>query len=219
MKKAIAIALMMVLCSPALAGIVAVGDADFNNPISLVTADGTQNWTNWAEVVKGGGPASIRCSQRGGGSQYEGAYAAEIRYQDSALEQTLTEVIGTDAYTLSVWADCRDQGYTSYVGIALYADNGGSKTEIDFIEVALSNPADPDGNDYELLTLEADAAELAPYIGQNLGIWLYANSPGEPSLFDLVSVEKAGGAGGAIPEPAGLGLVGLALLAVRRRRS
>ncbi len=201
---------------PALPGI-PVGDADFNNPSNLNTIDGVINWASWDEVLLyGDGPERI--AQRADGMQYEGAYAAEVRYDGTALEQTLSEVIGTAAYTLSVYADSRDHGYSTHVGIALYADDGGTKTTIDFLEQWVANLVDPAGQDYELLTLEADSAELAPYIGQNLGIRLYTVEHAEPALFDLVIVEKAGAVGSEVPEPAGLGLLGLALLAVRRKR-
>jgi hypothetical protein len=221
MKKSILAALMMTLfCGGvAMATPVTVGDADFNNPITTNGVDGVKNWASWNEVSLFGSDA-LRIAPRGTtGDTWEGAYAAEVRYAGTALQQTLGEVIvgSTLSYTLSVYADSRDEGYSTLVGIALFANNGSTKTTIGYLQTFVTNTNPPVGRDYEKLTLTVDSAALAPYVGQHLGINLYTVQHAEPALFDYVQLARTDSV--TIPEPASIWLFSVGLLALRRRRS
>ena len=79
-------------------------------------------------------------------------------------------------------------------------------------------PFDGDTTGHWKVTVEDDGGAA---IGTNVSAIRFAFSNGvvAPTFFSEIDVFEAGGNGGEVPEPAGLGVIGLALLAVRKRRS
>ena len=121
---------------------------------------------------------------------------------------------------LSELARGRDSsgGFAGY-HILLYADNGaGVKTTLKAISSSVDG-GNPAINSYLHKTLNLTQADFLPYVGQQIGIALLAESSARPVFYDTVTLDFEAAPLPA-PEPSALTILcPLGLLLVARRRS
>jgi len=162
-------------------------------------------------------------SMRADGDPWPAAYSPDGTYHlylrgnaPHYLQQLSPYVVDeSETYSLTVSLGVQHtwgMGYT----LELYGDNAGTETPIVTLGGSLSGSVG-NGTTWIEQTLLAAPGDLSGFGGQMLGVKIYSTNPGEGTLID--NVRLTGPAlGGVIPEPAGIGLIGIALLGLRKKR-
>jgi len=228
MKKAIAVVVMLLVCSPALSDII---------------IDSFDQGSHEAYFPSGGAPVINTYTGTGpiGGERVLRAYNNHTnnwsRVKVDATAETLEFASGSNAGNRSVnWGQTNSSDASGTVelnldltsALALEIDfvslaanmtpnihlrtNYGEGTQADFSSSpSLTASATPFTVSIPLSSFGMGAADLADVDG--VRVWSYT---GTQAYMDEWRITEAGP---VIPEPAGLGLIGVALLAMRRRRS
>ena len=256
MKKLIAVAVMVLLCSPAMAVTVALSINYTNSSNDLAPADqaGVDGYTNWNNLYdQRGAPGNTMFRTAGELLLSDGTYAPDAKidswvagdgnswgdpppavvsvvyagdttlwaigsrdYNPSNNGQTLTlsglSTTFPDGFTVITYQDYLN-GNIAGGEVRVYPDGGGALTDT----WALANT---DGFDANFDEFGHTCSIDIPAGTDEVAINMHPTSGAQFAQVTQLGVQIVGeGAPPPVPEPAGLGLIGLSLLAVRRRRS